>query len=337
VLLARAQRSQRNLSSKTTRFAARRLPDGARICCKFARAVRAVRWPKEADGVANFTTHIAIGTVLSGALATVTVAADLVAPENIVAVTLAGVLGSVLPDIDLKDSRPSRAIFAGLAVFFSFAVLFSLERRYSIAEMLILWLGTLLLVRYGARAIFFRFSYHRGIWHSLLAMAFCALLTSWVYYRPLQRDAAVAWLAAGFLAIGFLTHLILDELYSVDVMDTRIKASFGTALKLVDTKHWGHTAAMAVATVLVYLVTPPTQVFVENITSRALWSELHRRLLPEDHRWFAGVGWIKPAAPQGDAVPRAVEKTGAIVTGTIVRTPDRPDAERPSAPPDGGR
>src|SRR6516165_10225801 len=148
--------------------------------------------------MANFPTHIAIGTVVSGALATVTAAADLVAPENIVAVTLAGVLGSVLPDIDLKDSRPAHAMFAGLAVFFSFAVLFSLERRYSIAEMLILWVGTLLLVRYVGKAVFFRFSYHRGIWHSLLAMAFCALITSWIYYRPLGRDPAVAWLAAGF-------------------------------------------------------------------------------------------------------------------------------------------
>ena len=53
--------------------------------------------------MANFPTHIAVGTIVSGALATVTVAADMIAPENVVAVTLAGVLGSVLPDIDLKD------------------------------------------------------------------------------------------------------------------------------------------------------------------------------------------------------------------------------------------
>ena len=125
--------------------------------------------------MANFPTHIAVGTVVSGALATVTVAADMVAPENIVAVTLAGVLGSVLPDIDLEDSRPARAMFSGLAIFFSFAVLFGLERKYSIAEMLVLWLGTLFFVRYVAKEVFFRFSYHRGVWHSLLAMVFCAL------------------------------------------------------------------------------------------------------------------------------------------------------------------
>jgi len=266
--------------------------------------------------LANFATHIAVGTVVSGALATVTVAADLVAPENIVAVTLAGVLGSVLPDIDLKESRPARAIFAGLAVFFSFAVLFSLERRYSVAEMLILWLGTLFLVRYVAKEIFFRFSYHRGIWHSLLAMAFCACVTAWVYYRPLQRDPGIAWLAAGFLAIGFLTHLILDEIYSVDVLDTRIKSSFGTALKLVDGRHWGHTTAMAAATGLVFLFTPPTKMFVENITSRALWSGLHRRLLPQDHRWFAGVAWLNGAA-HGNAESAPSSPSGPITTGAL--------------------
>ena len=131
-------------------FCPLRLPAAARIRCKGGQsrhttrscARPAVLSASEAR-MANFPTHIAVGTVVSGALATVTVAADMVAPENMVAVTLAGVLGSVLPDIDLKDSRPSRAMFAGLGVFFSFAVLFSLERKYSIAEMLILWLGTL--------------------------------------------------------------------------------------------------------------------------------------------------------------------------------------------------
>ena len=56
--------------------------------------------------MANFTTHIVVGTLVSGTLATLTLAADVIAPENLVAVTMAGSLGSVLPDIDLKDSRP---------------------------------------------------------------------------------------------------------------------------------------------------------------------------------------------------------------------------------------
>ena len=70
-------------------------------------------------------------------------AADVISPESLASVALAGVIGSVLPDIDLKDSRPSRALFSGLAVFFSFCVLFTVAPRYSIAEMWIAWLGTL--------------------------------------------------------------------------------------------------------------------------------------------------------------------------------------------------
>ncbi|NJO32548.1 MAG: metal-dependent hydrolase [Rhodospirillales bacterium] len=266
--------------------------------------------------MANFPTHIAVGTVVSGALATVTVAADMVAPENIVAVTLAGVLGSVLPDIDLEDSRPGRAMFAGLGVFFSFAVLFSLQRKYSIAEMLVLWLGTLLFVRYVAKEIFFRISYHRGVWHSILAMIFCSFVTAWVYSKLLGKDEGVAWLAAGFLAIGYLTHLVLDELYSVDVMDTRIKASFGTALKLFDHRRLGHSAAMAMATVLVFMFTPSTKMFLENITSRQLWTDLNSRLLPQD-KWFGGMAWIIESPPPKKADHVIPAATSSISTGSI--------------------
>lgn len=274
--------------------------------------------------MANFPTHIAVGTVVSGALATVTLAADVVAPENLVAVTLAGVLGSVLPDIDLKDSRPSRAMFAGLGVFFAFAVLFSLQQKYSVVEMIILWLGTLVLVRYVAHAFFHRLSAHRGIWHSMLACVFSACATAAVYTSVLGRNEGVAWLAAGFLSIGYLTHLILDEIYSVDVMDTRLKASFGTALKLIDPRHPGATAAMAVATVIAFLAAPPLKTFVDGMTSRSLWSALQQRLLPQDH-WF-GVDWRQLA--RQPSLPSTARGGNAIQTGSITSAP--PGEARPA-------
>jgi hypothetical protein len=255
--------------------------------------------------MANFTTHI-----VAGALATLTLAADVIAPENLVAVTMAGVLGSVLPDIDLKDSRPSRAMFAGLAIFFSFAVLFTVATKYSIAELWIVWLGTLVGVRYGLHMIFHRISVHRGIWHSLVAGTFCSVATAIVFHRLLGRPEGVAWLAAGFMMIGYLTHLILDEAYSVDVMDTRIKASFGTALKLVDSRYPASSVAMVAATALAIWVAPPTKMFVDGVGSKSLWTGLQHRLLPED-RWFGLVGGHRlAAAPQ----------TSNITTGSLPDT-----------------
>jgi hypothetical protein len=259
--------------------------------------------------MANFTTHIAIGTVVSGALATLTLAADVVAPENLVAVTLAGVLGSVLPDIDLKESRPSRAMFAGLAIFFSFAVLFNAATKFSIAELWILWLGTLVAVRYGLHILFHRVSVHRGIWHSILAAVFSAVATAIIFNRVLGKPEGVAWLAGAFMFAGFITHLTLDEIYSVDVMDTRIKSSFGTALKLFDRRHIAASLAMASATALAIMVSPSTTTFVEGLGSRTMWSGLQQRLLPTD-KWFGLIETPHFAS-------RKEENGVGIVTGSI--------------------
>jgi LexA-binding, inner membrane-associated putative hydrolase len=235
--------------------------------------------------MANFTTHIVVGTLVAGSLATLTLAADVIAPENLVAVTLAGTLGSILPDIDLKDSRPSRALFAGLAIFFSFAVLFHFAPRLSILEMWLLWVGTLLFVRYGLHTLFHKYAVHRGIWHSIAAGIVCSLAGAIFFYYALGRPDGVAWLAAGFLFIGYLTHLILDEIYSVDVMGAHLKKSFGTALKLVDTRYPAASSAMVVAGALLLFLTPATHTFVEGISSRSLWAGLQQRMLPEE-QWF---------------------------------------------------
>jgi len=257
--------------------------------------------------MANFTTHIAVGTLVSGGLATLTLAANVITPEDLVAVTLAGVLGGVLPDIDLKDSRPSRALFAGLGVFLSFCVLFSIANKFSIAEMWLVWLGTLLLVRYGVHAAFHRFSYHRGIWHSILAGVFFWFLTAVVFHRLAGFHEGVSWLAGGFLFMGYMTHLILDEIYSVDVLDTRLKRSFGSALKFIDSDHLTDTAAVAIATILVFAVTPSPKPFVDGISSGEMWAGLQQRLLPLD-RWFGVIGEPRRAT---------AAETSTITTGSV--------------------
>lgn len=260
--------------------------------------------------MANYATHIAVGTVVSGALATLTVGADVIGPESIMAVTLAGVAGSVLPDIDLRDGRASTILFSGIAVFASFCVLFINAERFSIAELWVLWLGSLVLVRYGLHALFYRIAVHRGVWHSLLAGLLWAGLTAILFHDLLGRHAGVAWLGGGFMFIGYLTHLILDEIYSVDFLGNRLKASFGSALKVIDTRYPGHTLAMAMLTIVVLYLAPSPKPLVDAMSSPALWSGLNERLLPNG-KWFGVIG-----APVGVATadnPRG----NAITTGSI--------------------
>ena len=289
--------------------------------------------------MANFTTHIAIGTVASGLVATMVMAANIVSPEQVLTLAAAGTLGSVLPDVDLKDSRPSQAMFSMLAVFIAFAVLFNVGWRYSIAEMWILWAATFLGVRYVGGYIFHRLSYHRGIYHSLLAGAFFAFLTAAAYRQIIGANETVAWLAGAFMFVGYLVHLTLDEMYSVDVFDVRVKASFGTALKLFDYKHLGHSTAMAVATVLAFLVTPPFWPSWKVVTQPEIRAGLHDRMLPKE-AWFGFIAhqikfpnafgraalsepWPTLGAMLGQKAPTTTETTtsGAkpaeITTGSI--------------------
>ena len=260
--------------------------------------------------MSNYATHIAVGTVVSGALATLTVGADVVGPEDIMAVTLAGVAGSVLPDIDLRDSRASTILFSGIAVFTSFCVLFINAENYSIAELWVLWLGCLVFVRYGLHALFYRISVHRGVWHSLLAGVFWAGLTAVVFHDLLGRHQGVAWLGGGFMFVGYLTHLVLDEIYAVDFMGNRLKASFGSALKFIDARYPGHSLSMAMLTILVLVLAPSPKPLVEAVSSPALWTGLNERLLPSG-KWFGLIG------ARGDVATAKQQGSSPITTGSI--------------------
>ncbi|MEO1710240.1 MAG: metal-dependent hydrolase [Pseudomonadota bacterium] len=266
--------------------------------------------------MANYATHIGVGTVVSGAMATLTLAADILSPDSLMAVTLAGVVGSFLPDIDLKDSRASRILFSGFAFFFGFCAMFIVAPKVSIVELWVIVGVLFLTIRYGMEAAFHRFSYHRGIWHSLLAAFFFASVTAIVFHYILGKHPGVAWLAGGFMFVGYITHLVLDELYSVDLMDRRLKLSFGSALKLADFRKPGETSTVAALAVIAFLLAPPTRDFVDGLTSQEIWGNITAKWTPDD-AWFGVI--TRDGAASGSAT---VQSTGSISTGSIRRESD---------------
>ena len=221
--------------------------------------------------MANFRTHIAVGVVASGMASTLTMAASVVPPSQVVTLALCGALGSILPDIDLQNSRASQAMFNGLGLFIAFAMLFKFSWKYSIAEMWIIWVGTFLVVRFFGHRVFHKFAVHRGIFHSVIAGLFFAFLTAAIFSHLFKADATLAWLAGTFMLLGYLVHLALDEIYSVDFHDNRIKRSFGTALKLIDFKNNGASLAMATAAVIAFFGAPAFGNFYTVVGSQEIW------------------------------------------------------------------
>jgi len=236
--------------------------------------------------MANFNTHLAVASVGSGLCATVALAGH-AAPNNyLLTLTLAGTIGGILPDIDLERAVPARMLFSVLGIVAAFIALFTLQEQHSIAELWLVWLGAYFITRFGVYKAFEKRTHHRGIFHSILAGVFFMILTADIFSRVLGQPAAQAWLTGLFLFIGFLIHLALDEIYSVDVEGRTIKKSFGTALKLFDTHSLRASALMAVALVAVLLASPPTKDFVEMVKPPVFFAFLKDRLLPKGNNWF---------------------------------------------------
>jgi hypothetical protein len=256
--------------------------------------------------MANFNTHLAVAAVGSGLCATVALAGHAAPPNYLLTLTLAGAIGGILPDIDLEKAVPSRMLFNALGVIAAFIALLSLSKQYSIAELWIVWLAAYLFMRYGVHSVFFERTRHRGIFHSLLAGAFFMGLTATLFDRVFGEPPALAWLTGLFVLIGFIIHLVLDEIYSVDVEGATLKKSFGTALKLFDHHSWRASALMGAACVGVIAAAPPSRDFYEIVKPPVLYAFLKERLLPKD-QWFG-------MQPAGKAVARDAGQVAAAKT-----------------------
>jgi hypothetical protein len=149
-------------------------------------------------------------------------------------------VGGVLPDLDSDSGVPVRELF-GLAAAAAPFLLFTRVRAngFTPEQTFTLLAGLYLLIRYVVSEVFKRVTVHRGMFHSIPAMGISGLLVFLAY------DSPSLWLR-GYLAvgvmIGFLSHLVLDELCSVDFMGARISKSSGTALKLYSSS-WAATLA----------------------------------------------------------------------------------------------
>ncbi|MCI0456853.1 MAG: metal-dependent hydrolase [Gemmataceae bacterium] len=150
-------------------------------------------------------------------------------------------IGGLLPDLDSDSGVPVRELFSLAAAITPF-LLFERIRSagFNLEQTIVLLAGVYLLVRYGVSELFKRFTVHRGMFHSLPAMGIAGLTVFLLYHNP-NRDLRV-YLAAG-VALGFASHLVLDELCSVDFMGVRVKLkqSAGSALKLTS-RSWPATA-----------------------------------------------------------------------------------------------
>ncbi|MBN2474957.1 MAG: metal-dependent hydrolase [Pirellulales bacterium] len=203
--------------------------------------------------MADFKTHLAASSIVGvGYGGAACALGGMPLPSCVLAAGLCGASG-MLPDIDSGPGRPLREITSFLAVAVP-AMLFGRLQHYGLSQSSIILVGVAvyLTIRFGLAELLRRYTVHRGMFHSFVAAAIFGELT----YLLLYDDShAVRWLIAGGVVLGFLSHLCLDEIYSVQWDGRpRIKKSFGTALKVFAHGWWPNVSAYAKFAILTYLV-----------------------------------------------------------------------------------
>jgi hypothetical protein len=209
--------------------------------------------------MANFQTHLYGGVLVSGGAVLALHGAGLVTEGQTLVLFGLGVVGSLLPDIDADASAPVRAFFGVLGAALAFAWTLPLVGRYGPLQLALLWIGLFIAVRVLLCEVFARLTVHRGIWHSLLAVAFAALAAVNLLHWVLGQAAQAAWTGGLMVGVGYLTHLVLDEAFGVDLLGVRTKRSFGTALKPWSLRNPGSSLAMAAALGVMVLLAPSSE------------------------------------------------------------------------------
>jgi membrane-bound metal-dependent hydrolase YbcI (DUF457 family) len=183
--------------------------------------------------MAGFRTHITVSTLCGLGYGAAAVKPLGFTPEAGFLAAGVTAVGGMLPDLDSDSGRPVREMSGLAATVIPLLLLPRLIAAGLSQEGQLAALGMLyLLIRYGGGFLIRQFSVHRGMYHSIPTMLIFGLLVYLAYQSPNQR---IRLLLAGGVMIGFLSHLVLDEIYSVDFngLHLRLNQFAGSALKFV--------------------------------------------------------------------------------------------------------
>lgn len=232
--------------------------------------------------MANFNTHLNVAGLVTGVAAATLLVANHIELNTALWLWFLGTAGGLLPDVDSDNSTSLDSIFNLFALTIILMTLRYMTgdqfEAISFVKLVTIPLLIYVIMKYGIRYVFERLTVHRGSCHSLLFLSLCGLITTQVTWRfsLSYADSAdvLAWLSGGFLFAGGIVHLLLDEIYSVDLRNVRIKRSFGTALKIADFNSKIITVGMLVGVILLLSQLPPANSTLAMLTDWSLFQLL---------------------------------------------------------------
>lgn len=185
--------------------------------------------------MADFRTHMTVSTVAGILYGMGGYQSGLSIESCVIGGALCSVSG-MLPDLDSDSGIPLREAIGFASAVIPMLLVERLRRiGMSHEMMLVTTICVYFFLRFGIAELFRRYTVHRGMWHSVpaaLSAALFAFLVSSCDNMSLRLFKTLA------IFIGFMSHILLDEIWSVEFRRGRytFKHSFGTALKF-----WGQS------------------------------------------------------------------------------------------------
>ncbi len=182
--------------------------------------------------MANFNTHITVAALGSMTATAACIQKIGVSDHQALILFLLGSLGGMLPDIDSDHSTPAKWFFRLLTFTAMLLVLTYAISRFPPLHIVGYLLATFILVHVILAKIIKSITVHRGLFHSVPAAGLLGMAMYFIGHDSFTWSKHFSWMAAAFISGGYLLHLALDELYSVDLLGGKIKKSFGSAMTL---------------------------------------------------------------------------------------------------------
>jgi membrane-bound metal-dependent hydrolase YbcI (DUF457 family) len=173
----------------------------------------------------------------------------------------------MLPDLDSDYGVPLRETMAFTAAIVPMLLVGRFESLALSHDMMVLLAVSMyLFVRFGVTRMIRRYTVHRGMFHSIPAgLVFAGIAFLVCGAAPVEMRCY----KAGGVLLGFLSHLLLDEVYAVEWKGGRwrFKKSFGTALKFWSPDGWANFSTYAkLAIVGMMILGEPT--VIEQLEAR---------------------------------------------------------------------
>ena len=231
--------------------------------------------------MANFNTHLNVAFMASGVASLTVYKAGLIDDSGFLMCVMLGTVGGLLPDLDSDNSTPIKLGCKLISFVFAFALVMHGRSELSLLSLMVLWLAGYAFMRYVVFYIFTNLTVHRGVIHSVPYMMILGLGLTCLSYYVLQASLSASWFYGLFLFTGAMVHLLLDELYSVNLSNMKMKRSSGTAMKFYQHKDkWWYLLLYVILALLLYIASP-FDTFWQQVSDPAAWAKLKLGLWPE--------------------------------------------------------